>query len=94
MYMILGPILKLANFEVYPTDSLYNFLFGFTETESFDQIFAEAGIRGSNFIEGTGTLFISVVVFLIWLPVQQIISNVSSKYGYQSKKGIVWLTRH
>ena len=43
MYKILGPILMLSNFDVYPTDFLYAFLFGFTETESFDQIFEEAG---------------------------------------------------
>ena len=39
MYQILGPILRLVNFEVYPTEFIYKLLFNFRATESFDEIF-------------------------------------------------------
>ena len=36
VHYILGPILKLSNFDVFQTDFIYEKVFGFEETESFD----------------------------------------------------------
>ena len=43
MQDILGPVLLLSNFDVFQTDLLFAVLFGFGESESYDQIFDDSG---------------------------------------------------
>ena len=70
LHDILGPILKLSNFDVFQTDLMFAFLFGFQDSESFDGVFDDSGFEGSNFIVGIGPLFVMVVVFVVWVPLQ------------------------
>lgn len=55
-------MLKISNFDVLPTENIYDYLLTFTETESFNQIFEDAGFEGANFIHLVGGLLIFLVV--------------------------------
>jgi len=79
MQDILVPILRLSNFDVFKTDYLYFLLFGFGHTESFDQVFEEAGYEGSNFIVGIGPIFIGLVLYIFWIPLQLLLKMIIVK---------------
>ena len=84
---VLLPIQQLANFDVYQTDTAYEEIFGFGETEPFDQVFEEAEFEGSNFIVGIGPLFIVVVInLLILIPGYYLFRYIRGKnnirFGY------------
>ena len=72
-------------------------VFNFHETESFSPTFEEAGMEGSNFILGIGPIFLSMVLFPIYVAVHQmtryifqgqtdstIINNFIAKKKYKS----------
>ena len=80
MHDIMGPILKLSNFDVFQTDYLYLVIFGFGETPYFDQVFSDSGFEGSNFVVGIGPIFIMVVFFLSWVPMQMLMKYIVEKY--------------
>ena len=79
MQDILVPILRLSNFDVFKTDYLYFLLFGFGHTESFDQIFEDAGFEGFNFIVGIGPIFIGLVLYFTWILLQSLIRAIIVK---------------
>ena len=58
--------LKIANFDIYHTEDLYNKWFEFEETESWNLKFEEADISGSNFIILIGPTFLAVAFFPIY----------------------------
>ena len=64
-----APILKLTNFDVFHADMLFEILFGYGETESFNQIFEEVGFEGHNFVLLIGDIFIMLgVIVFMYLP--------------------------
>ena len=69
---ILVKMLKLSNFDLYKTETIYTQVFGFLNTEAFNQLFESAGFDTTNFIIGIGPIFISVIVFPVWRMVQLI----------------------
>lgn len=60
-------ILKIASFDLIRTDKINNFMFTFSETPSFSEVFAESSFEGSNFIIGAGPLFLTICVYAIYL---------------------------
>ena len=56
-------ILALANFELINTEEIYPKIFHFTDTGSFNQIYAACGIESSNFIMLIGVLLVPIVLF-------------------------------
>ena len=58
---------KACAFDFFYTEDLYYEVFDFRETPSFSEFFEAAGIEGSNFVIGIGTLFFFVVGFPCWL---------------------------
>ena len=63
---ILVKMLKLSNFDLYQTEKIYTQMFGFNETEPFNQLFNSSGFDTSNFIIGIGPIFASFFVFPVW----------------------------
>ena len=61
-----------CNFDFYDTETLYTDFFKFGETESFSEEFEAAGLDGSNFVIGMGTMFMFVVTFPIILALKAI----------------------
>ena len=61
-------VMLLINGDLFGTDALYEWLFGFGESEHFDNLFLDAGFEGSNFIVGIGPIFLMVVIFVVWVP--------------------------
>ena len=55
--------LKISNFDIYHTEDLYKEWFEFEDTESWNPLFEEADISGSNFIILMGPTFIAVALF-------------------------------
>ena len=72
---------------------MYAFVFGFGETESFDQIFHDSGFEGSNFIVGIGPLFIVVVLFLLWMPLHVLLRHLVAKYGIKLCCGAAYVLK-
>ena len=62
--VIMVEILKSCSFEVVDMETFFE-KFEFGESESFSEIFAEAGMDGSIFVVGLG----SVVIFILLFPV-------------------------
>ena len=59
----------MANFDVFQADTIFFELFGYGETESFDQIFEDSGYEGCNFVLLTGDLWIiSACTLGLFLP--------------------------
>ena len=94
MHDILGPVLKLSNFDVFQTDWLFEKMFGFGESENFDQIFHDSGFEGSNFIVGIGPIFVIVVLFLAWLPLQMVMKCMIKKCKVKPRCGMSYLVKH
>jgi hypothetical protein len=51
--------------DVYPTDEIYEAIFSFNETESWTDLFDMMGYSGSNFIDLSGSLLITLVIILL-----------------------------
>ena len=81
MHDIMGPVLKLSNFDVFQTDYLYAVISGFGETPYFDQVFNDSGFEGSNFIVGIGPLFIMFITFIVWVPMQMLLKIIVKKFN-------------
>lgn len=94
MFDIFGPLLQLSNFDVFKTDIIYEIIFGFGETEPFDQIFEEAGFEGSNFIVGIGPLFIIVVLSLVWIIIQKCMKHIIKRAKIKVGKTGKYLQSH
>ena len=62
---ILVTTLKLVNLDVLQTEPSYRYIFGFTDTEPFNQLFDSAGFDSSNFVIGIGPIFAVGVIFPI-----------------------------
>ena len=84
---VLINILKISNFDLYPTDQIYEKVFDFTETQPFNSLFEETGFESSNFILLTGTLFIFVLFYIasqiLWnilIMSKKVKKYVNSKY--------------
>ena len=73
--------LKISNFDIYQTEDLYKEWFGFEDTESWNQLFEEADISGSNFIILIGPTFIAVVLF----PLFYLYRRLKYLYAYHYK---------
>ena len=74
-------ILKACSFDFFYTEDLYKSMFGFKDSESFNDNFEEAGIEGSNFIIGVGPVFFFIVIFPIYMCVHK-----SCRYVFQDDK--------
>ena len=55
-------VLKLANFDLFRTENLYEDIF--EEVEPLNQDFEDAGFSDSNFIVGLGPVFFFIVFFV------------------------------
>ena len=55
-------VLKLANFDLFRTENLYEDIF--EEVEPLNQDFEDAGFSDSNFIVGLGPVFFFIVLFV------------------------------
>lgn len=92
---IQGPILKLANFDVFQADTIFFELFGYGETESFDQIFEDSGYEGCNFILLTGDLWIiSACTLGLFLPLHLVARFLRNKFNLKCGKFGKWLTKN
>lgn len=91
---VLGPILELTNFDIFHTDDLFLLIFGFGETESFDSVFEDNKFEGSNFIVGIGPLFIIIVFYAVWIPVQVLLKWIIRKRNIKKGKALEWATKH
>jgi hypothetical protein len=60
-------LLMLVAFDVFQAQLLFDEMFDFEETPSFNQNFDDSGYGGSNFIEGLGSLYIIFVYTVILL---------------------------
>jgi len=67
VFIVNVAILQLASFDLVRFDKVYNFLFNFSETPSFNGVFEESKFIGSNFIIGAGPLFLTIWVYIIYL---------------------------
>ena len=67
VYTMNVEIMKIASFDIIRTDKINNFLFTFTETPSFSEVFEDSSFEGSNFIIGAGPLFLTICVYVIYL---------------------------
>ena len=79
MLVILAEVNKACNFDFYNTETMYETLFGFEETESFSQKFEEAGFEGSNFINQIGPVFIFIVLFPMWILIRSLVGRICAK---------------
>ena len=54
-------LLKFVQFDMLYTEDFYAATVGFEESEDFNDVFSISGFEGSNFIEGTSSVFVYVV---------------------------------
>ena len=66
------------SFDIFTTENIYNSLFGFVDSPTFSDAFGEAGLEGSNFINGLGPLFLTVIIFPFY-----VIIHKSSQYLFK-----------
>ena len=78
--------LKISNFDIYHTEDLYKEWFGFKDTESWNQLFEDADISGSNFIILIGPTFIAVVCFPLYYLYRRL--KYLYSYHYMNKRTI------
>ena len=57
----------MLSFDAFETEELIIYIFNFPETESFNQIFEEAGMEGSNFFALIGPLFMMMLIYTIYM---------------------------
>ena len=74
--VVLIQMLQLSNFNLFPTDLMYNTIFDFTETEPFNQVFEEAGFENSNFILLAGPFLLLVILYFLWTFIQKILLKI------------------
>ena len=65
-------LLNLANFDLIHIENAVNHTLNFTETNSYSDIFDQAGYNGSNFILGIGLMFPTIVYYFFYLTVRAI----------------------
>jgi len=95
-YLLNDVILVIANLTLIPTDDLYS-VFGFTETLPYRENFMYAGYETSNMILNLGTMFLIIVLLVIWslfvLILLKVLSEVSSKckkFYEKKKESLLW----
>ena len=67
--IILISLLKSCSFDLFQTESIYTETFGFKDSESFSELFDEAGLEGSIFVIGIGPIFLFIILFPIYMAV-------------------------
>jgi len=56
----------IANFNVVPTDSIFEEMFEFSETSAYRDNFEYAGYETSNIVSNLGTIFLIVMAFIAY----------------------------
>ena len=73
-YMV--DLLKMMAFDAFRTEEIILYVFNIPETKSYNQIFDDAGMEGSNFFALIGPLFLMVVVYSVYMISQLLIRYI------------------
>jgi hypothetical protein len=65
--------------DLFPTDEIYNYLFGFIKTEDFNQALADAEYGGSNFVMMMGTVPILTFGGILIALFQKLVLTIAIK---------------
>ena len=65
---------KAVAFDFFQTETIYVEVFGFKDSESFNDAFDEAGVQGSTFIIGIGPIFFFIIIFPVFIFFHQFVS--------------------
>ena len=87
-------ILKLAAFDLFKTETIYKFIFNFSETESFSSSFDEAAFSGSNFTIGIGPMFLVMIAYALYLSTRWVIIRWLSDVRECRPKIVPWFRSH
>ena len=63
--VVFNMIIQATNFSFYSTETLEDFMFTFTSTNSFNQNFNMMGFSGTNLVDNLGTMFWNIPLLMI-----------------------------
>ena len=89
--------MDIANFNVVPTDSIYEEMFDFSETAAYRENFEYAGYETSNIVSNLGTIFLILMIFVVYSallfcairPLGRF-SNTIKAFYLRKRDGLLW----
>ena len=82
----------MLSFDAFETEELILYIFNFPETESFNQIFEEAGMEGTNFFALIGPLFMMMLIYTVYMIIQLMLRYVY--WDQEANKCIMKIVRN
>ena len=86
--IIMVSILQLTAYDFYQTEELYGEVLGLKQGSSLNPIFENCGFDGSNFIIGIGPLFITYIIFPLYVLIHRIF-----RYFFKDQVSYSWVNK-